>query len=179
MNSTINNNVVNLDVNNTNVDKDNNTNVDSKDNNTNVDNFILVNERQPIELNFNGGYNQLLTILHKRVRPIIGVVKYYLPNWELFPNIYDKMKARGLALKWASSLEKRTDFANKSVLIFFHLIMKHIRIEVKEKVIKNTTNYSNMNYSNMNYNMNYPNMIYPNINNNFNDMPSLITPRNI
>jgi hypothetical protein len=36
-----------------------------------------------------------------------------------------------LALKWSKSLEKRTDFAGKSVVIFFHLELKTIRVEVK------------------------------------------------
>ena len=80
---------------------------------------------------FTGGYNNCLRLLHHSVKPIIGVVKYDFTTWHLFPTTIAQSKE--LALKWSSSFEKRKDFANKSVIIFFHIQMKTIRIEVKEK----------------------------------------------
>jgi hypothetical protein len=89
-------------------------------------------DRKPIQVKgFNGGYNNCLRLLHHSVKPIDGVVKYVFSDWSIFPN--NITTAKELALKWSDSFEKRKDFANKSVIIFFHLQHKTIRVEVKTK----------------------------------------------
>jgi hypothetical protein len=90
-------------------------------------------DRKPIcVFGFAGGYNNCLGFLHHSVKPIVGVVKYDFSTWALFPTTITQ--SRELALKWSNSFEKRKDFVNKSVIIFFHQQMKTIRIEVKEKM---------------------------------------------
>lgn len=90
-------------------------------------------DRKPLcVFGFTGGYNNCLGFLHHSVKPIVGVVKYDFSTWALFPTTINQ--SRELALKWSNSFEKRKDFVNKSVIIFFHLQMKTIRIEVKEKL---------------------------------------------
>ena len=103
--------------------------------NTNIPNGVVCHvstDRKPIVVTgFTGGYNNCLGYLHHSVKPIIGVVKYDFSDWDIFPN--NVMKARSLALKWSNSFEKRKDFVGKSVIIFFHLQFKTIRVEVKAK----------------------------------------------
>ena len=90
-------------------------------------------DRKPLcVFGFTGGYNNCLGFLHHSVKPIVGVVKYDFSTWTLFPTTI--AQSRELSLKWSNSFEKRKDFVNKSVIIFFHLQMKTIRIEVKEKM---------------------------------------------
>lgn len=89
-------------------------------------------DRKPILISaFTGGYNNCLRFLHKSVRPIIGVVKYDFSVWKLFPTNVNQ--AKELAFKWSSSMEKKKSFNGKSVVIFFHLTNKTIRVEVKAK----------------------------------------------
>lgn len=89
-------------------------------------------DRKPIVVRgFIGGYNNCLRYLHKSVKPIIGVVKYDFSDWHLFPTT--PFQAKGLAQKWSDSIEKKKDFIGKSVIIFFHLSAKTIRVEVKAK----------------------------------------------
>ena len=91
-------------------------------------------DRKPLCMfGFGGGYNNCLGFLHRSVKPIVGIVKYDFSTWALFPTTV--AQCRELALKWSNSFEKRKDFANKSVIIFFHIQMKTIRVEVKERLI--------------------------------------------
>jgi hypothetical protein len=90
-------------------------------------------DRKPLCMfGFVGGYNNCLGFLHHSVKPIVGVVKYDFSTWSLFPTTVSQ--SRELALKWSNSFEKRKNFIGKSVIIFFHLQMKTIRVEVKEKL---------------------------------------------
>jgi hypothetical protein len=90
-------------------------------------------DRKPLIVkDFTGGYNNCLRYLHHSVKPIIGVVKYDFSDWKLFPTTSEQSKE--LAFKWSSSIEKKKSFIGKSVVIFFHLISKTIRVEVKNKV---------------------------------------------
>ena len=98
-------------------------------------------DRKPlVMLGFRGGYNNCLRFLHHSVKPIVGVVKYDFSDWPLFPTTVEQSKE--LAFKWSSSLEKKPEFSGKSVVIFFHLSLKTIRVEVKAKtgVIVETEN---------------------------------------
>jgi large-conductance mechanosensitive channel len=89
-------------------------------------------DRKPLIVNgFTGGYNNCLRYLHHSVKPIVGVVKYDFSDWKLFPTKPEQ--AKELAFKWSSSIEKKKNFIGKSVVIFFHLISKTIRVEVKHK----------------------------------------------
>ena len=89
-------------------------------------------DRKPLFMKgFRGGYNNCLRFLHHSVKPIVGVVKYDFSDWQLFPTTI--AQAKELALKWSDSLEKKTNFAGKSVVIFFHLEIKTIRVEVKTR----------------------------------------------
>jgi hypothetical protein len=88
-------------------------------------------DRKPLVItNFLGGYNNCLSLIHHSIKPINGVLKFEMVNWKLFPTTPEQ--AKGLALKWSKSIEKRKDFVNKTVVIFFHLDMKTIRVEVKD-----------------------------------------------
>lgn len=86
-------------------------------------------EPKSLHINFNGGYNNFLSLLHHSIRPMVGIVKYELPSWSLFPTSVEQ--AKELAYKWSASLEARKDFSNKKVIIFFHLYHKTVRVEVK------------------------------------------------
>jgi hypothetical protein len=89
-------------------------------------------DRQPLCMDgFAGNYNNCLRFLHHSVKPTVGVVKYDFSTWTLFPT--NSLQAKGLAVKWSDSFEKRKDFVDKKVVIFFHLTMKTIRVEVKNK----------------------------------------------
>jgi len=89
-------------------------------------------DRKPLIVKgFTGGYNNCLRCLHHSVKPIVGVVKYDFSDWKLFPTTSEQSKE--LAFKWSSSIEKKKNFIGKSVVIFFHLISKTIRVEVKHK----------------------------------------------
>ncbi len=97
-------------------------------------------DRKPLCMfGFVGGYNNCLGFLHHSVKPILGVVKYDFSTWSLFPTTIGQ--SRELALKWSNSFEKRKDFIGKSVIIFFHLQMKTIRVEVKEKFKEKFTEF--------------------------------------
>lgn len=96
-------------------------------------------DKKPICMHgFIGTRNNCLRFLHHSVKPIIGVVKYDFSTWLLFPK--NIQQAKELAQKWSDSIEKRKDFINKSVIIFFHLTMKTIRVEVKLKTIDVSNN---------------------------------------
>jgi hypothetical protein len=89
-------------------------------------------DRMPICMDgFCGTRNNCLGFLHHSVKPKVGVVKYDFKSWYLFPT--NVSQAKELALKWSNSFEKRKDFVDKNVIIFFHLEMKTIRVEVKQK----------------------------------------------
>jgi hypothetical protein len=89
-------------------------------------------DRRPLNvINFTGGYNNCLGFIHRSIKPLVGIVKYDFSTWRLFPK--NVIQAKELAQKWALSFEKRKDFVGKSVVVFFHLQYKTIRIEVKEK----------------------------------------------
>lgn len=89
-------------------------------------------DRKPLVVSgFAGGYNNCLRYLHHSVKPIVGVVKYDFSDWKLFPTMPEQ--AKELAFKWSSSIEKKKSFIGKSVVIFFHLMTKTIRVEVKPK----------------------------------------------
>jgi hypothetical protein len=89
-------------------------------------------DRKPLIVKgFTGGYNNCLKYLHHSVKPMVGVVKYDFSDWKLFPTKPEQ--AKELAFKWSSSIEKKKNFIGKSVVIFFHLITKTIRVEVKHK----------------------------------------------
>lgn len=105
---------------------------------------------------FYGNYNNCLRFLHHSVKPIEGVVKYDFSTWNLFPSSTDQ--AKELAQKWSNSFEKRKDFANKFVVIFFHLKMKTIRVEVK-------THHGNTLNQNINNSTNEPveNVVAPDV----------------
>jgi hypothetical protein len=94
--------------------------------------YMESTDKKPIIVdNFFGGYNKALRLLHHSVQPKNGVVKFDFSSWDLFPKTI--RLAKELAVKWSDSFERRKDFINKSVVIFFHLTFKTIRIEIKEK----------------------------------------------
>lgn len=94
--------------------------------------YLQSTDKKPLNANnFNGGYNNCLAFLHHHVRGMTGVVKYEFNSWTKFPTSVEQ--AKELAIKWSKSFEKRKDFSNKKVIIFFHLQMKTIRIAVSDK----------------------------------------------
>ena len=105
-------------------------------------------DRKPIIVyGFNGGYNNCLNYIHHHIKPMIGVVKFDFSDWQLFPT--SVKQAKELAQKWSDSIEKRKDFQNKIVIIFFHLELKTIRIQVKEKLIPEITKPNNLEINNL------------------------------
>jgi hypothetical protein len=101
-------------------------------------------DRKPILVKgFQGGYNNCLRYLHHSVKPIIGVVKYDFSDWQHFPTLVKTCKE--LAYKWSKSIEKKKQFTDKSVVIYFHLQLKTIRVEVKTKTnLENLKNLENL-----------------------------------
>ena len=88
--------------------------------------------KRPITNYYNGKYNGCLGDIHKRIIGKIGSISYYYPNWKLFPT--NSAQCEELAIKWASSIESRPDFADKVVVIFFVMAKRFIQIEVKPRL---------------------------------------------
>jgi len=83
----------------------------------------------PIINDFNGGYNNCLRFLHHRIMAKVGSVSYLLDKWEKFPTSTEQSVE--LAKKWSASFQKRDDFKNFKVIIFFNWHNKIIKIQVK------------------------------------------------
>ena len=105
---------------------------------------------RPINSTFDGGFNNCLSFLHHHVMAKIGSISYRMNIWKLFPQ--EKEQCKELAIKWAASFQKRPDFADKIVVIFFVIAAKIIKIEVKDK---------NQMDANQNANLNQPSWFLP------------------
>jgi len=79
---------------------------------------------------FKGKRNNCLGFLHRSVKSCVGIVKYDFTGWFLFPNSVEQ--AKELALKWSDSFERRRDFSDKKVVIYFNLYKNIISVEVKQ-----------------------------------------------
>ena len=79
---------------------------------------------------FNGTSDELLLKFINKVRAKEGIVKYYLINWENFPTELDK--AKDLAKNWTKEFTLNKKYDGYVVNVYFHLIKKTIRFEVKK-----------------------------------------------
>lgn len=82
---------------------------------------------------FNGDSNLLVNIFFSKVKPIEGIVKYKMVNWDNFPKTIDE--AKKLSLEWVGLFNKNKSYEGMKVIIYFHLEKKTIRFELK-KIIK-------------------------------------------
>ena len=78
---------------------------------------------------FNGKEEELYTLFTKKIKPMVGIVKYYMINWELFPQDIDE--AKKLSSKWKKLFENDQKYKDFNITIYFHLLKKTIRFEIK------------------------------------------------
>jgi hypothetical protein len=82
--------------------------------------------------NYDGDYNGCLKDIHKRIIGKIGTLSYLYPHWQRFP--INLTQCISLAKKWSDSIQKRIDFSDKIVVIFFVMTKRIIQIEVKARI---------------------------------------------
>lgn len=78
---------------------------------------------------FNDDSNLLINIFFSKIKPIEGIVKYKMVNWEKFPKTSDE--AKKLSLEWISLFNANKSYQGLKVIIYFHLDKKTIRFELK------------------------------------------------
>ncbi len=88
---------------------------------------------KPIKYNFKGSSDKLFSKFLLKVRPIEGVIKYQLDDWDGFPTELEQ--AKKIAKEWADKFAKHDKFIGFVVNIYFHLEKKTIRFEVKKYVL--------------------------------------------
>ncbi len=79
---------------------------------------------------FNGDANTLVNIFFSKVKPIEGIVKYKMVNWENFPKSSED--AKKLSLEWVENFKSNVQYSGLKTSIFFHLEKKTIRFELKK-----------------------------------------------
>ena len=79
---------------------------------------------------FNGESTTLINAFFTKVKPIEGIVKYKMVNWENFPKSQEE--AKKLSLEWVNMFKSNNLYSGLKVLIFFHLEKKTIRFELKK-----------------------------------------------
>lgn len=62
-----------------------------------------------------------------------GIVKYKMVAWDKFPETVEE--ARTMSLEWVKKFQSSTTYSNFSIGIYFHLVSKTIRFELKQKKI--------------------------------------------
>jgi hypothetical protein len=85
---------------------------------------------RPLTYYFNGTSDELLLKFINKVRAKEGIIKYYLINWENFPTELEK--AKDLAKNWTKEFTLNKKYDGYVVNVYFHLIKKKIRFEVKK-----------------------------------------------
>lgn len=90
----------------------------------------LKKDLRPLTYYFNGTSDELLLKFINKVRAKEGIVKYYLINWENFPTELEK--AKDLAKNWTKEFTLNKKYDGYVVNVYFHLIKKTIRFEVKK-----------------------------------------------
>ena len=68
--------------------------------------------------------------MSKRILPKVGVVKYKVADWKMFPETVEV--AKELAKKWSYAMSSSQQFNGYIVNIYFHLLHKTVRFEVRE-----------------------------------------------
>lgn len=87
---------------------------------------------KPIKYDFIGTSDELLDKFYQKIKPIVGVVKYQMDNWEQFPTNLDL--AKELAKDWAKKFTTNTKFSGLVVNIYWHLEKKTVRFELKKYI---------------------------------------------
>ena len=94
---------------------------------------------KPLKFAFVGTSDELIKKFYSKVKPIEGVVKYKMVDWEGFPA--DSSQAKSLAKDWATKFSflqgQKKKFEGFIVNIYFHLEKKTIRFEVKKYIKPN------------------------------------------
>ncbi len=82
---------------------------------------------------YNGDLETMIQIFFKKVKPMSGIVKYKMVNWEKFPT--SQSEAQALSVEWGKRFESNELYSEFMVGIYFHLVSKTIRFELKYKNI--------------------------------------------
>jgi hypothetical protein len=86
---------------------------------------------KPVIYDFEGESDILVLKFFKKIKPINGIIKYKMTKWNEFPK--DIEEAKTLSKLWIKKFNKNSNYSNVNVNIYFHVIKKIIRFEVKEK----------------------------------------------
>jgi len=82
---------------------------------------------------FNGDFETMCQVFFKKIKPIVGIVKYKMVNWDKFP--LSQTEAQSLSVEWNKKFESNELYSEFKVGIYFHLTSKTIRFELKHKKI--------------------------------------------
>lgn len=80
---------------------------------------------------FNGDSNVLIEIFFNKIKPMEGIVKYKMVGWSGFPTLQDEAKKIGL--EWSKKIQSQSKYADYKVSVYFHLLSKTIRFELKSR----------------------------------------------
>jgi hypothetical protein len=96
---------------------------------------ITNTDPKPLIFYFNDDSNSLINIFFSKIKPMEGIVKYKMVNWEKFPKTLEE--AKKLSMEWVGLFNTNKLYQGLKVIIYFHLDKKTIRFELK----KNNTSY--------------------------------------
>ncbi len=102
---------------------------------------------------YNGDFETMIQIFFKKIKPMVGIVKYKMVNWDKYP--ISQAEAQALSIEWSKRFESNELYSEFRVGIYFHLVSKTIRFELRfknviihlglsdlvEEVILSKTNY--------------------------------------
>lgn len=80
---------------------------------------------------FNSDSDTLLEIFFNKIKPMCGIIKYKMVNWDSFPSSISEAKT--LAESWTKKFKTNSLYDDYKVIIYFHLEKKTIRFELKNK----------------------------------------------
>lgn len=99
-------------------------------------------KKNSYKFNFEGNVEELIKQFFKKIKPIEGVVKYKMINWENFPKDIDESKK--LAKYWSKQFLLNPNYSGLTVNLYFHLVHKSIRFEIKKYNIISLTDLLNI-----------------------------------
>lgn len=80
----------------------------------------------------NCDFDTMVEIFFKKIKPMEGVVKYKMVGWEKFPSNLEEAKTLGL--EWSKKFKLNNAYSGFAVRIYFHLLSKTVRFELKTKI---------------------------------------------
>ena len=88
---------------------------------------------KPHNFYFNGDFETIVQIFFSKIKPIEGIVKYKMVNWNKFP--CTQIEAQSFGFEWSKKFQLNPLYSEFKIGIYFHLIFKTIRFELRSKNI--------------------------------------------